>query len=253
MSVLPAAAGLDVVRIAATGDLHYGRYSPGAFHQLLGDVAKVADVLVMTGDLTDYGLVDEAKAFGREVTQTLKIPIVTVLGNHDYESGHDDAVREALREFGIIVLDGDSCEVHGVGFAGVKGFCGGFGPHALGAWGEPIIKDYVHEAVNETLKLETSLARLRTPQKIALIHYAPIRDTVIGEPEEIYPFLGSSRMEEPLNRYGVTAVFHGHAHRGQPEGRTSGGVPVYNVAFPLMTRLTPERPFRLLEVRPGHA
>jgi len=239
-----------LVRIAAAGDLHFGRYSPGTFQKLFGEVAAAADILVIPGDLTDYGLPDEARALARELAQAVKIPIVAVLGNHDYESGHSGDVAEILREAGVIVLDGDSSEVHGIGFAGVKGFGGGFGPNALGSWGEPVIKAFVQESVNEALKLETALARLRTPVKIALVHYAPIQETVAGEPERIYPYLGSSRLEEPINRFGVTAVFHGHAHRGQPESRTSAGVPVYNVSLPLLTRLTPDRPFRVVEV-PG--
>jgi Icc-related predicted phosphoesterase len=135
-----------------------------------------------------------------------------------------------------------------VGFAGVKGFAGGFGRRALGPWGEPIIKQFVHEAVNEALKLESALARLRTDKKIVVLHYAPIEGTVEGEPREIYPYLGCSRLEEPLGRYRVTAVLHGHAHNGQPEGRTSTDVPVYNVALPLMRRLTPQQPFRILDI-----
>ena len=145
-------------------------------------------------------------------------------------------------------LDGDTTEIHGIGFAGVKGFAGGFGRRALGPWGEDIIKKFVHEAVNEALKLESALARLRNEHLIAVLHYSPIQGTVEGEPLEIYPFLGCSRLEEPLSRYPVTAVFHGHAHHGQPEGRTTKNVPVYNVSMSLMRDLSPERPFRILEV-----
>jgi Icc-related predicted phosphoesterase len=147
------------------------------------------------------------------------------------------------------VLDGDAHEVAGIGFAGVKGFAGGFGPRALGPWGEPAIKSFVHEAVNEALKLEAALARLRTPHRIAVLHYAPIMATVSGEPPEIYPFLGSSRLEDPLNRYPVSAVFHGHAHRGSLEGRTREGSPVYNVAMPLLVQAFPGHPpIRIVEL-----
>jgi Icc-related predicted phosphoesterase len=150
------------------------------------------------------------------------------------------------------VLDGDTYEVHGVGFAGIRGFCGGFGRGALGAWGEPVIKAFVHEAVNEALKLESALSRLKTEHRIAIIHYAPIRETVEGEPLEIYPFLGSSRLEEPLSRFDVTAVFHGHAHRGALEGKASSGIPVYNVCLPLLKETHPDRPpYRMLELRAG--
>jgi Icc-related predicted phosphoesterase len=165
-----------------------------------------------------------------------------VLGNHDFEAGRQHEIREILVDAGVTVLDGEATEIHGVGFAGVKGFCGGFGRGALGPWGEHVIKQFVQEAVDEALKLETALARLRTTTRVAVLHYAPIRATVEGEPPEIFPYLGSGRLEEPINRYRVSAVFHGHAHRGSPEGRTSSGVPVYNVAMPLLARINPDRP-----------
>jgi Icc-related predicted phosphoesterase len=172
-----------------------------------------------------------------------------VLGNHDFEAGEEREITKILADAGVRILDGDSYEVHGVGFAGVRGFCGGFGRGALGAWGEPIIKQFVHEALQEVLKLESALARLKTEHRIAVIHYAPVRSTVEGEPLEIYPFLGSSRLEEPLTRYSVSAVFHGHAHRGSPEGHTSSGIPVFNVSLPLLKARYPDRPpFRLFEI-----
>jgi Icc-related predicted phosphoesterase len=147
------------------------------------------------------------------------------------------------------MLDGEACEVAGIGIAGIKGFAGGFGQRALGPWGEPAIKQFVHEAVNEALKLETALARLRTHHIVALLHYAPIQETVQGEPLEIYPFVGCSRLEEPLSRYPVSMVFHGHAHRGQLQGATTGNTPVYNVSLPLLARSFPERPpFRVVEL-----
>jgi Icc-related predicted phosphoesterase len=251
MTVVAARPPLEVVRVAASGDLHYGRYSPGHLQPFLEAVAASADVLVLCGDLTDYGQPDEARALARELSQGLKIPIVAVLGNHDFESGQEQDVREILRDAGWLMLDGDSCEVYGVGFAGVKGFGGGFGRRALGSWGEPAIKQFVQEALNEALKLETAISRLRTTDRVAVLHYAPIVATVLGEPEEIYPFLGSSRLEDPLNRLPVSVVFHGHAHRGQPEGRTTAGTPVYNVSLPLLERLSPERPFHVMEFRPG--
>ena len=238
------------VRIAAVGDLHFGRTSPGTLQKLFAEIAVAADVLLLPGDLTDYGLPEEARALAREIGQAAKIPMVSVLGNHDFESGHAVEVAEILREAGVVVLDGDDYEIHGVGIAGVKGFCGGFGRHALGSWGEPVIKGFVQESLSEVLKLETALSRLRTPTKIALLHYAPVQDTVVGEPEPIFPFLGSSRLEEPINRLNATMVFHGHAHRGQLEGRTTSGIPVYNVSYPLLHRVTPERPYRVIEV-PG--
>jgi Icc-related predicted phosphoesterase len=196
-------------------------------------------------------LPDEARVLAKELTG-LRIPVAAVLGNHDVESGKADEVRQILGDAGLVILDGDACELLGIGIAGVKGFGGGFGKRALGPWGEAIIKQFVREAVDEALKLEAALGRLRTDQIVALLHYAPVQSTVEGEPLEIYPFLGSSRLEEPIGRYPVTLVLHGHAHRGQLQGRTQGGVPVYNVSMPLLTRTFADRPpFRVFEVPVG--
>jgi Icc-related predicted phosphoesterase len=236
------------MRIAATGDLHFGKASAGTLQPLLSQIATDADVLVLAGDLTDYGTPEEAKTLVKELAASVRIPIVAVLGNHDFEAGAEREIHQLLVDQGIFVLDGDTCEVQGVGFAGVKGFAGGFGRRALGPWGESIIKQFVHEAVNESLKLESALARLRTDKIVVLLHYAPIEATVEGEPREIFPYLGCSRLAEPLSRFAVTAVIHGHAHNGALEGRTASNVPVYNVAYPLMKRLRPERPFLLLEI-----
>jgi Icc-related predicted phosphoesterase len=179
----------------------------------------------------------------------VKIPILAVFGNHESESGKQDEVQRIFAGAGVTILDGTACEILGVGFAGVKGFAGGFGQHSLQPWGEPAIKKFVQEAIDESLKLESALAKLRTPHRIAVLHYSPIQATVEGEPAPIYPFLGSSRLEEPLNRYPVTAVFHGHAHQGSPEGRTQTGAPVYNVAIKVLRKNFPDRPlFRLIEI-----
>jgi len=230
------------------GDLHCSKTSQGAFQSLFARISEAADVLLVPGDLTDYGLPEEAAILAKEL-HTLRIPIVAVLGNHDIESDKGAEVRQILADAGVTMLDGDATELLGIGIAGVKGFGGGFGRRALGPWGESIIKQFVREAVDEALKLEAALARLRTKQLVAMMHYAPIQQTVEGEPLEIYPFLGSSRLEEPIGRYPVTLVLHGHAHRGQLEGRTQGGVPVYNVSMPLLTRSFADRPpFRVFEV-----
>jgi len=239
------------LRIAAMGDLHVSKSSQGAFQPLFTQINQSADVLLLCGDFTDYGLPDEARVLARELA-VVKIPVVAVLGNHDYEGGKPHEIRQILADGGVNVLDGEATEIHGVGFAGVKGFAGGFGRGALGPWGEHATKAFVQEAVDEALKLETALARLRTQKRVALLHYSPIRGTVEGEPPEIFAYLGSSRLEEPVNRYGVTAVCHGHAHHGQVEGRTRGGVPVYNVALPLLRRRFPDqRPIRFLDVPVG--
>ena len=237
------------VRLAAVGDLHYMRGGQSGL-QWLGLVADAADVLLLCGDLTDYGRIEEAQELARELSTLLRIPIVAVLGNHDFESDQSPEIARVLRDVGVHVLDGDTCELLGVGFAGIKGFAGGFGRGALGPWGEPVIKQFVQEAISEALKLESALARLRTPHKIALMHYSPVVGTVIGEPPEIFPYLGCSRLAEPLARYPVTAVFHGHAHNGTAEALV-GATPVYNVSLSLLTRESPTLPVRILTLDPG--
>jgi Icc-related predicted phosphoesterase len=235
------------MRIAAVADLHVGRHAPD-FYTALFAQANEADVLVICGDLTDHGRPDEALNAARLLSQHIRVPIVGVLGNHDFEAAQPDAVLTILRDAGVHMLDGDAIEIGGVGFAGVKGFCGGFDHRALGPWGEPTIKAFVQETVTEALKLETALARLRAVPRVALLHYAPIAATVQGEPPEIFAFLGSSRLEEPLVRYGVAVAFHGHAHHGCPEGRTSKGDPVYNVSLPLLLATDPTHAVRVVDV-----
>jgi Icc-related predicted phosphoesterase len=237
------------MRLAAVGDLHVKKTSQGQVAPLFASVNERADVLLLCGDLTDYGLPEETQILVKELTSVVRIPIVAVLGNHDYESGQQRDVCRMLTDAGVRVLDGEAVEIDGVGFAGVKGFPGGFGRGTLGAWGEPGVKAFVKEAVDEAMKLESALARLRTPQRVAVLHYSPIRETVEGEPPEIFPYLGTSRLEGPLNRYPVNVVFHGHAHHGSLEGRTSLGTPVFNVAMPLLMRTFPDKPpFRVFEL-----
>jgi Icc-related predicted phosphoesterase len=236
------------VRFAAVGDLHCTEASGGTLRGLFAQASEAADALLLCGDLTDYGTAKEARVLAEELS-VVAIPVIAVLGNHDHESGLPDEVRRILQAVGVQVLDGEAVEVHGVGIAGAKGFAGGFGRASLGAWGEAAMKAFVQEALHEAMKLESALAKLRTPRRIALLHYAPISATVQGEPPEIFAFLGSSRLEDPLLRYPVDLVVHGHAHRGTPEGRTVNGIPVYNVAKPLLQRVFADRPpFRLLRV-----
>jgi len=241
----------ELVRVAAVGDIHCTKTSEGVLSPLIAQMVESADIIALCGDLVDYGLLDEAQVLVKELGIALKakVPVVAVLGNHDYESGQPEVVKQILCDGGVTILDGDAIEIKGIGFAGAKGFCGGFGRRSLEPWGEHAIKAFVREALDEALKLEMALARLRTRNRIAMLHYAPIQATVEGEPPEIFPFLGSSRLEEPLNRYEVSAVIHGHAHHGTPEGKTSTGVPVYNVSMPLLRRSFPDRPaFRVLEL-----
>ncbi|HEY6139717.1 MAG TPA: metallophosphoesterase [Thermoanaerobaculia bacterium] len=242
----------ETLRIAAVADIHVKKTGQGSMQPLFSQATQQADVLLLCGDLTDYGAVEEAKILAKEITSSLRIPAIGVLGNHDFETGKQDEIVKILTDAGVTMLDGDVHEIHGVGFAGVKGFGGGFGRRELGAWGEDIIKKFVHETIQEALKLEAALVRLRTPQKIAVLHYAPIHATVEGEPPEIYPFLGSTRLEEPVDRYRVNIVFHGHAHRGSLEGKTKGGATVYNVAMPLLAAKFPgQPPLRVIEIPIG--
>lgn len=237
------------MRLAAVGDIHCKKASQGAFESLFAAMAASADVLVLCGDLTDYGLPEEARVLVKELDAARSAPIVAVLGNHDYESGEPDKVKAILGDAGVTVLDGEACEINGVGFAGAKGLGGGFGDRVLQPWGEDLIKDFVRETMDESLKLESALAKLRTDRRVAVLHYSPIQETVEGEPAEIFAFLGSSRLEEPLLRHPVTVVVHGHAHHGRPEGRTRGQSPVYNVCLPLLQKASPGRPpFRLIDL-----
>lgn len=233
MSAAKATGGMTdaqaPLKIAAMGDLHVREDNVAAYRELFTEISKEADVLVLAGDLTDLGKPREAELLAQDI-KACSIPIVGVLGNHDYECGAPEEVSQILRDAGMRLLDGQSCEIGGVGFVGVKGFAGGFGRRMLGSFGEPAIKQFVGEAMNETIKLENAMRQVRAKRSLVVLHYAPIVETIESEPLEIYPFLGSSRLAETIDRFKVSAVVHGHAHRGRFEGRTPGGQPVYNVA-----------------------
>ena len=224
------------LRIAAVADLHCGKHSRGALQPMLSEISQQADVLLLCGDLTDYGLAEEAEELVADLRAAVCVPMLGVLGNHDFESGEAKLVRQVVETAGVTMLDGEAVEIGGVGFAGVCGFGGGFGRRMLNAWGEPLIKHFVQEAIDQALRLEQALGKLRTDRRVGVLHYSPIRTTVVGEDPEIFPFLGSSRLEEPINRFRLDAVFHGHAHNGAAEGATSTGIPVYNVSLPVLRR-----------------
>lgn len=236
------------MRLAAMADLHFTRTSSSQFREIFGAMRAAADVALLCGDLTDYGLVEEARLLVEEMSVLEDMPVIAVLGNHDYHSDQVDEVKQVLIDGGVLLLDGDACEIDGVGFAGAKGFAGGFDRGALEPWGEPAIKAFVQEAVDEALKLEGAVARLHSERRVAVLHYAPLVATVSEEPQQIFSWLGSSRLAEPLSRYPVDVVFHGHAHSGSPEGDLDG-TPVYNVSMPVLRRHQPEqRPFRIVEI-----
>ncbi|MFN7103110.1 MAG: metallophosphoesterase [Pseudorhizobium sp.] len=227
------------------GDLHVKETGTESFKDLFTEISQAADILVLAGDLTDLGKPKEAELLAADL-RACTIPVVAVLGNHDYECGHVEEVRAIFRDAGIQLLEGQAVEINGVGFAGVKGFAGGFGRYMLGSFGEPAIKAMVAESVEETMRLENALRQVRSERAMVVLHYAPIPDTVVGEPQEIYAFLGSSRLAETIDRFPVSAVVHGHAHRGTYEGRTPGGAPVYNVASHI--EKPTGRPYALLDL-----
>jgi len=242
-----------ITRIAAVGDIHVRETDKGKWVDYFKEVSSKADVLLICGDLTDTGDEDEAALLAEEL-RACTIPVVCVLGNHDYEKGRQKLIRQTIQSHNVHVLDGEAITIGNVGFAGIKGFGGGFDNHMLSMFGENAMKAFVQEAVDEALHLERALDKLDAdPQvhyKIAVLHYAPIKATVIGEPEAIFPFLGSSRLVEPMIRKGVTVCFHGHAHAGTLEGDINGKIKVYNVAKPILVKAGYQCPYYMYEL-PG--
>jgi Icc-related predicted phosphoesterase len=233
--------------VAAMGDLHVMEDSVAPYRELFNEISGSADVLLLAGDLTNFGKTSEADILAEDL-RACTIPVLGVLGNHDYECGQPDKVCEILRSAGMVMLDEQAHEIDGVGFAGVKGFLGGFGRGELAPFGEPIVKAFVDEALNEARKLENQLRSLRTERSVAMLHYSPVLGTIEGEPPEIFQYLGSQRLCEPIDRFDhVKAVVHGHAHHGSYEGQTPLGKPVYNVAQ-FVVRPKFGRPYALIEI-----
>jgi Icc-related predicted phosphoesterase len=235
------------LRVAAIGDLHVQENDTAPYRDLFAEISREADVLVLCGDLTNFGKTGEAQILADDI-RTCAVPVLGVLGNHDYECGQPEKVTEILQEAGMTVLDEQAVEIGGVGFAGVKGFMGGYGRGELAPFGEPIAKAFVDEVMKEARKLENQLRTLRTERSVAVLHYSPVEDTLTGEPAEIYQYLGSQRLAEPIDRFDhVKAVVHGHAHHGNFEGRTPLGKPVFNVAQFVLKPLTGKR-YVVLEI-----
>jgi Icc-related predicted phosphoesterase len=236
------------VRVAAIGDLHVQESRTDHYGELFAEISSLADVLVLCGDLTNYGKTNEAALLASDL-RAASIPVVAVLGNHDHECGQPEVVKEHLTGAGVRVLDnGEAFEICGVGFAGCMGAMGGFGRGMLSSFGEAAVKSFVHACLEENMKLETSLRMLRTERAVAVLHYAPIPGTLEGEPLEIMPFLGNSRLADSIDHFdNVRAVVHGHAHRGVHKGKTPRGVPVYNCAQMVVLAAT-GRPYTLFEV-----
>lgn len=238
------------IRIAAIGDIHVKEEHAGKWSNYFKEISEKADVLLLCGDLTDTGRPEEAHVLVREL-ESCSVPVVGVLGNHDFETDQEGAVKDILARH-MHLLDGEGVVINNVGFAGVKGFAGGFNRFKMPSYGEPMNKHFVEEVVAEARKLDEALRKLGEEygliKKIAVLHYAPIEETVVGEPEQIFPFLGSSYLADPLDKHQVQVAFHGHAHAGALKGHTPGGVPVYNVAVPVLRTSGLKAPYYLLEV-----
>ena len=235
------------MRIAATADLHYSAQTLSILKEQFARVRDEADVLVVAGDLTNFGHPEEMGPLVNVLVR-LRLPTIAVLGNHDYESGQESELIRMMTSEGIKVLDGTGYERDGVGFAGTKGFIGGFGRGALTAFGEPEVKAVVKASIDEALKLERAMSQLRSAKRVVVLHYAPIAATVAGEAPEIYPYLGSSRLAEVVDRHGADLIVHGHAHHGSLSGKTTGGIPVHNVAITLLQAQQPATAYRVFDV-----
>jgi Icc-related predicted phosphoesterase len=228
-----------VIRVAATGDLHFGPDLAGTVRPQLEDLADRADVLLIAGDVTRVGDVEEARGLAEELTE-VTVPVIAVLGNHDYHSDRQDEIRKILEDKGIQVLEGEalSLEIDGssLGVAGAKGFGGGFVGASGSDFGEPEMKSFIRHTRDVAGQLGEALSKLETEHRIALMHYAPVESTIRGERLEIYPFLGSYLLGEAVDAVGADLILHGHAHRGTERGVTAGGIPVRNVARPVIQR-----------------
>jgi Icc-related predicted phosphoesterase len=226
-----------MIRIAAVGDVHVDKDVVGRFRPALDKLSEVADALLIAGDLTRHGTVDEAKCFATEFG-SLEVPVVVVLGNHDHQSDQQDALTEVLTDSGITVLEGTSTVLtlngHRLGVAGVKGFGGGFAGASASNFGEREMKNFVGTTEAIAARLEEALAGVECDALVALTHYAPVPETLIGEPLEIYPFLGCYQLARAIDSAPTALALHGHAHHGSERGRTPGGVPVRNVAHPVI-------------------
>lgn len=237
------------LRVAAIGDVHVGRDSVGILRMQLAAVAEHADVLLLAGDLTQHGCVSEARVLAAEL-RGLALPVVAVLGNHDYHADAQDTIRAVLEDEGVVVLEGTSITLtlrgRTVGVAGVKGFGSGFAGACGSEFGEPEMKAYIRHAKAQARVLEECLRGLDTDVRVALTHYAPVPDTLSGERLEIYPFLGSYLLAEAIDAAGCDLALHGHAHHGTEHGVTPAGVPVRNVAQHVIREA-----YRVYRVEPG--
>jgi Icc-related predicted phosphoesterase len=238
-----------MIRIAAAADVHYGLDSKGLMAPALAALPGTAGALLLAGDLTQHGGAEEAAVLAEDLA-AVEVPVVAVLGNHDHESDQEDTIRALLEDAGVVVLEGEAhvleCDGGTVGIAGVKGFCGGFAGASATDFGEREMKAFVRSAKDSAAALEAALGEVaHADRRVALMHYSPVKDTLHGEPPEIFAFLGSYLLAEAVDRGGAHLAIHGHAHRGREQGVTPGGVPVRNVAQPVI-----RGPYRVFELDP---
>jgi Icc-related predicted phosphoesterase len=218
------------MKIAAIGDLHCRLDSSELVQKLIGDLQRNFDILLLAGDLTDNGLPEEAEVLAKQL-KGLGMPVISILGNHDHEGGKPEEIVGILREAGVTILDGTGVEIDTIGIVGTKGFCGGFDENLVQPFGEEAMKSFIRHSIDEALILENALSKLQQCEyKVVLLHYAPIKATLIGEPPELFPFLGTSWLADSIDRRGADLILHGHAHHGSPFGRTKGNIAVHNVS-----------------------
>jgi uncharacterized protein len=235
------------VKIVVIGDIHCRLDTTDLIEKLLGELNNDYDALILAGDLTDNGLAEEAELLVSQLKQ-IKAPIVAILGNHDHQNGMPEAITAILRGAGVIVLDGTICEVGPLGIAGTKGFCGGFGETMIQPFGEAALKTFIRASIDETIALETAVSKLKhCKHKMVLLHYAPVVATRVGEPPELFPFLGTSRLASAVDRHGADVIVHGHAHHGSPFGRTPENIPVHNVSRHVQLEHT-GKPYCIIEM-----
>jgi Icc-related predicted phosphoesterase len=226
-----------MIRIAAAGDVHYGRSSAGRLAPYMSHLNEVADLFLLAGDLTHFGTREEMEVLAKDLAEAT-VPVISVFGNHDYHSNQTQELRDILQDAGVRVLEQTSCvlELAGsrVGIVGLKGFGGGFAGACGTEFGEPEMKAFIGHTKRQADRLRQELMNLQADYKIALLHYSPCPETLAGEKKEIYPFLGSYLLAEAIDDGGADIAFHGHAHHGIEKGLTPGGVPVRNVAQPVI-------------------
>ncbi len=238
------------MKIAAIGDLHCQKNSQGKIRNLIQPVESKADVLVLAGDLTNGGLIEEMDVLLEDL-RGFALPIIAVVGNHDHESGQVELLEKMMASQGICVLECTTCMIEDTVFIGTKGFCGGFGDYRIQPFGEQAIKTFVQTSVDEVLNMEAALEKLDGGFKVGVVHYAPIKDTLVGESPELFAFLGTSLLEAAFERHRVDVIFHGHAHHGSPQGYTRGGIPVFNVSQ-FVRAQTSDSPYLIYDLhRPG--